>query len=88
MRSYKNFPVGPWFDFSTFYSDGERVLIGVKNKFLLYNINEPDIAPSLFASLKTREQLLLTSFGPAVTYRDTGKSRIFIEMVAREAGSK
>jgi len=88
VKSYKNFPVGPWFDFSTFYSNGQQVLIGVKNKFLLYNVNEPDVPPSLFASLKIREQLLLTSFGPAVTYRDTGKSRIFIEMVGRDADGK
>ncbi|CAN5470109.1 hypothetical protein BH09BAC3_BH09BAC3_34030 [soil metagenome] len=84
VQWYRNFPVGPWHDFATFYTDGERVLIGVKSKFLLYNVSDPAVAPSQFATVKMSEQLILTSFGPAVVYRNSSKSRIVVEMIERD----
>ncbi len=87
VQWYKNFPVGPWHEFATFYTDGERVLIGVKTKFLLYNVSDPGVPPSQFATVKLSEQLILTSFGPAVVYRNTSKNKIVVEMVGRDERS-
>ncbi|MEJ0054938.1 MAG: hypothetical protein WDN75_04395 [Bacteroidota bacterium] len=73
VKKYKSFPVGPWHDFASFLTDGQHVLIGISNKFLLYDIDDPDIPPTQFATLKSREKLILTPFGPAITYRDGSK---------------
>ncbi|NOT74999.1 MAG: hypothetical protein HOP08_08720 [Cyclobacteriaceae bacterium] len=69
VKQHWNFPVGPWIGFPSFLTDGKRILIGISNNFLLYKVDAPDVPPVKFVSLKTREQLVLTSYGPAISYR-------------------
>ncbi len=84
VKQYRTFAVGPWHDFATFLTDGQHVLIGVSKKFLLYDVDTPEIPPTQFATLKSRDKLILTSFGPAIIYRDASKRRIVIEIVKRD----
>jgi hypothetical protein len=84
VKEYHTFPVGPWYDFANFLTDGEHILIGVSNKFLLYNASEPNVPPVMFATLRSRERLLLTSFGPAISYRDSSKKRMVVELLHPE----
>ncbi|CAN5616608.1 hypothetical protein BH10BAC4_BH10BAC4_00310 [soil metagenome] len=88
VKQYRTFPVGPWYDFANFMTDGEHILIGVSNKFLLYNASEPDVPPVMFATLRSRERLLLTSFGPAISYRNSSRKRIVVELLHPEEGKR
>jgi len=81
VLSFKKFPVGPWYEFANYMSDGEHMLIGVSNKFLIYDPNKPDTPPSFFTALKSKEQLLLTPMGPMITSRENFSKVINLELL-------
>ncbi len=64
--NFKSFPVGPWYDYGNLMTAGSHVLIAIANQVIIYDVNEPNSPPKPFTSLRSRENLLLTPYGPLI----------------------
>lgn len=84
IKSYNVFEVGPWYGFPNILTYQQHVLIGVLGKFLIYDTDMPTVPPEKFATLESREQLVLTGRGPVITHRKNSKKTIVMEFVNKE----
>ncbi|HCW09119.1 MAG TPA: hypothetical protein DGG95_17315 [Cytophagales bacterium] len=69
LTDFKSFPVGPWLSYGRLLTYDSKIILIVSGQVLVYDANETNSAPSLFATLNTGENLILTSFGPIKSKR-------------------
>jgi len=78
LISFKSFPVGPWYDYGTLMTSGSVALISIFNQVIIYDANEPNSPPKPFTTLRSRENLLLTPYGPIIGKWDNRQDRYVI----------
>lgn len=73
LINFKTFPVGPWYDYGILMTEGSHVLIAISNQVISYDASEPNTPPAPFTSLRSGENLILTSSGPIVGKSERGR---------------
>ena len=64
VKDFSTFTIGPWLTFSDVIADGEHVLIKNGDDVLLFDPNEIQKAPVNFTTYTSRDELVLSPYGP------------------------